>query len=478
MDEAQNPFARVKKAAKLEPRENPYLRLYGFRKNPFPTSPAIQPNSSDERSDGTLYAPAIRAQEEQEFLGKFFDPAPGDAARLGLLRYGGAPYARGQGKSAFLYYLSKAVHEKRRNEGVDALAVFLQPQLRPTKKFWHILRLTWELLSKPVDSGETKTQLQEVDILLRAQALVRILEDNTVAELTAMDRREADELLSSPSKIQEKLSIPWERLTNEITALLQETSGGMLNPIFRDVLEAVNYELSRTWHDAVGRWSDYRWRRDGTLVFLDGLSAAILASGLSRLFVFLDEYEKIFLYQNSRDRSEFLDGLRNSVFDSDTVAARYGLLRVMLVIHPRVVDQVAGTWSRVGLDRFCPLIGPFAEERAVTLRELDVPELRTLLIGYLDHFREPGDSRYKTIEPFTQQAFDALIEYSQGIAGYLLAYAHFVIAEAVRAEQETVTEDMVRKVGSERPLVELDQEIKLSLPTSEVNLNSNSEDVS
>jgi hypothetical protein len=472
-----NPFAHVQESPKPEVKENPYLALYGLHKNPFPTSPAIQPNSSDERSNGELYDPSIRAQEEQEFDEKFFNPAPGDASRLGLLRYGGAPYARGQGKSAFLYHLSKRVHRARRSEGTDALAVFLQPQLRPTKKFWQILKLVWETLAKAVDDEQSLSQLLEADRLLRAQALVRILDPGKITELAALGGDEASQLLSTPKKIEENLGVAWEQVKEQIATLLQETSAGVLNPAFQKALEEADYQLSHIWN-IVGYWSDYRWRRDGTLAFLDGLSAVILASGFSRIFVFLDEYEKIFLYQNSRDRSEFLDGLRNSVFDSDTVAARYGLLRVMLVIHPRVVDQVAGIWSRVGLDRFCPIIGDFANQSAVTLRELDVPELRTLFIGYIDHFREAEDERSGTIFPFSEEAFDALVEYSQGIAGYLLAYAHFILAEAMRSNMGSVAKETVQKVGNEHPLEELDKGISVSLPTSDITLNPEADETS
>lgn len=471
----QNRFARVQKS-KPEVQKNPYLALYGLLKNPFPTSPAIQPNSSDERSNGELYDPSIREQEEQEFDEKFFRAPPGDEAKLGLLRYGGAPYARGQGKSAFLYHLSRKVHEARHEEGADSLAVFLQPQLRPTKKFWQILRLTWKLLSQPVDDGFPVVQLEEVDLSLRAQALVRILDEDVVDSLTGMDKAAVDVLLSSPSKIEEKLAVPWDRLTTEVDRLLQDTGAGTFDSKFQQVLQEANYELALTWDKVVGRWSDYLWRRDGTSVFLNGLSAAIVASGFSRLFIFLDEYEKIFLYQNSRNRSEFLDGLRNSVFDSDTVAARYGLLRVMLVIHPRVIDQVAGTWSRVGLDRFCPIVGPFADQRAVTLNELDEPHLRRLLIGYLDYFRQEHDPRSGSIYPFSEGAFDALITHSQGIAGYFLAYAHFILSSAMRKGSELVDEQVVQEVASERSMEDLDQEVTVALPPSEVDLTVEDED--
>jgi hypothetical protein len=144
----------------------------------------------------------------------------------------------------------------------------------------------------------------------------------------------------------------------------------------------------------------------------------------------------------------------------------------MLVIHPRVIDQIAGTWSRVGLDRFCPIVGQFVDQRAVTLKELDVPDLRRLLVGYLDYYREEEDSKRGSIEPFAEDAFSALVDHSQGIAGYFLAYAHFILSSAMKQERTIVNKEVVNAVANERTLEDLDREVSVSLPASDVDLTT------
>jgi hypothetical protein len=471
MTDSYNPFAIEQTEPESMP--NPYQELYELAQNPFPNSPTIQPLSGDKRSNGELFNARVREEEEKEFRQKFLSAVTGDEVYLGLLRYGGAPYARGQGKSAFLYHLSRLVHQARRQERADCLAVFLQPQARVLKKYWQILRLVWKYLAQPVDLDSTLTQLDEADRLLRTRALRKLLSPEKLKELASLSPSEAIELLSSMQMIVERLDISIEQLNQEILALIQVASDSMLSPTFAEVLIDGNFTLANTWK-VVEKWSDNRWRRDGTTAVLDGLAAALIAAGFRRLFVFFDQYETVFLYQNATDRSEFLDGLRGSIFDSDTVSARRNFLRVLLVIHPQVVDQIAGSWGRVGLDRFCPIIGSDARHNAITLRELDVPQLRDLLIGYLNAFRVPDDSRRDTIHPFTEAAFEALVAQSQGIAGYLLSYAHFMLAEAMRAKKTDVNEEIVKKVSSDRPIETLDAAAtSVSLPESDVDLSSN-----
>lgn len=466
MNDLRNPFAKRNQQPEAP---HPYLTLYGLKRNPFPTGTAIQPQSDDPRSNGTLYNRSLRSEEEEQFERRFFHAPPGEESRFGLLSYGGRAYSRGQGKSALLYALNQRVHEARLRDGENALTVYLQPQLRPTRRFWQILKLCWRALDLPMGEGQP-SQLQEVDIFLRAQAVTQLLPEEQIAALAAMEPTAARMLLLDRSRITTELHLQQEPLNHEIKQTLIHISNGILSPHFEVLLDAVGYDMARTWAH-VNRWSDLRWSRDGAEVFLDGLASAIVGAGFNRLFIFLDEYEKIFLYQNNQDRGAFLDGLRNSMFDSDTVAARYGLLRMIVFIHPSSLREIAGVWRRVGLDRFLPLSGNYADLNQIRLRDLTPDQLRQLLITYLDFFRaDPNDPRRGSIAPFTDEAFSALVSESLGIPGYLLAYAHFTLVKALRAEQSEVGSDIVRTVVSERPRETLDEGSSLSLPASDIEL--------
>jgi hypothetical protein len=467
MSNPRNPIARINQQQVPPVAPNPYLTLYGLSRNPFPTGTAIQPYSDDPRTNGSLYNRSLRAEEEQQFERRFFHSPPGEETRLGLLSYGGRPYSRGQGKSAFLYALMRRVQEARLQEGANALAVFLQPQLRPTRKFWQILRLCWKSLAMPMEEGQ-RSQLQEVDILLRARTLTELLPAERLEALAALDPEEANALLLNAQRIADELQIPQGRLNVAIRRVLEGVGNGILSSRFVEVLQSADYSIARTW-SVMERWSDLRWSRDGAEVFLDGLAASVVASGFNRLFILFDEYEKIFLYQNNQDRAEFLDGLRNSVFDSDTIAARYGLLRVIVFIHPVTLRDVAGVWRRVGLDRFLPLTGTHADINQIRLLDLAPEQLRHLLTTYLDYFRaDEHDPRRGSIAPFSDDAFATLLKESLGIPGYLLAYAHFTLAKAMRAEQVEIGQDTVRDVVNERPRETLDAGGSVSLPESDI----------
>lgn len=469
MSNPRNPFVRATRAPELGSGINPYQELYGLVHNPFPPFATTQPLNADERVNGTLYDQRLRAEEEREFEHKFLQIASTDAPLLGIITYEqGAPFSRGQGKSVFLYNLTRKI-ARAREEGEDALAVYIRPPTRETRRFWQILRQVIEHLAQPIELGNERTQLDEVDTVLRARALAQILPPAQLDTLAALDALAAQELLGDSSRIERELGVTPQRIATTILQLLHDVSGSTLNPIFEELIHQAHGSLVGTWR-RLAAWSEIRWARDGAGVFLDGIAVAIIAAGYTRLFIFLDDYERIYLYQNSADRSAFLDTLRYVLFDAPTFATRQRLLRMVTFFHPRTLVDIADLWLRAGLDRLCPLDGPDADRCSVALRALDADQLRALLIFYLDRARTESERNQQrgTLEPFTTEAAQTLIEREQFNVGRVLAGAFAALDAAQRGGRPQVDAALIRSVPVEdRPDI-LGATGSLSLPEPDI----------
>lgn len=469
MSNVRNPFVRAIQTPQPSPGTNPYQELYGLLHNPFPPFSTSQPLNADERVNGTLYDSRLRAEEEQEFERKFWRIAPLDAPLLGIVKYDqGAPFSRGQGKSVFLYNLVRMIG-RQREQGEDALAVYLRPSIRETRRFWQILRQIIEQLARPIEPTSERTQLEETDSALRARALVSLLSAEQLDELAALEPLAAQELLGDSGRIEHELGVPARHLATTITQLLHEVSGSTLNPIFAELISESGGSLASVWHKLAG-WSEIRWARDGAAVFLDGIAVALIAAGFMRLFIFLDDYERIYLYQNSADRSAFLDTLRYALFDAPTFATRQRLLRIVTFFHPSTIKNIADLWLRTGIDRLCPLDGPDAERCSIALRGLHAEQLRQLLIFYLDHARAGGndDPRRGMLEPFTDTAVQTLIEREQYIAGRVLAGAFAALDAAQRDKRSEVDAELIRRTPIQDAPDIIGQSGSLSLPDPDI----------
>lgn len=181
--------------------------------------------------------------------------------------------------------------------------------------------------------------------------------------------------------------------------------------------------------------SDYKWRKEGVEWLTNGLVPVMLVAGYRRLIILLDEFEKIYISQNARERDEFLDGLRQYFFERDSVAVKYQYITTVLTIHPSIYTYVGTNWRRVGLDNLAPLDVDRIQNVSVELGASGDDKLEHLLVTYLDYFRVNADDPNKgTVYPFSADALASAVEAARFYPRGTLWYAYELLQKAAKDE--------------------------------------------
>lgn len=421
-------------ASPLKEPTNPFQK-YGLKSNPFPSMALFNSTADDPRRNGTIYDRRFRAEEELRFLQMFLQTTGGaPPPALGFVRLGPQVGSRGSGKSAFLHHLMQRVNKQDWDglaidpESPDllALAVHLLPHPRIHRTFADLVRLIFVTMAQ-------HGLFALVDRQVRAAMFVQIAPEERVEALAALDAAQVDALFESDTSFR-KLLVD-ERLTEQeyLDALRRTIQEDVKAPDKnRFLFEYLQIgSLERLWEGwARDRFENPRLRKELADWFVDGLAPILMAGGYRRMIVLVDEFEKIFIYQTDRMREEFLDTLRQRLYEQDSAAARKQFVTTVLTLHPSIERELAIYWERVGLKGVAPL-HDVVRSRSVELRAPTRDRLVGLLTTYLDGYRT--DSRNMgTPLPFARDAMDELVERAGLVPRDALRLAHDSILAAAR----------------------------------------------
>lgn len=428
------------------PTESPYLRLYGLRENPFPSMALFQSSANDPRSNGEIYDEKFRLDEEREFFDRFVLPVTGDTPLpIGFVRLDQQAGGRGNGKSTFLHHLMIRLNtgnwddwpEDPEDARLAALAIHLLPEPKKHTSFFQLVRLIFErLYASEIGVQPRKRLVRKVDGEIRAALLLDLLDD---AQTEEMSERDADEvtldLESTPRFLEllksfgydlESISAAAEKRLSVIssTCLDNEFVRAFLEN--GSSIEAVWAAWSRNGWAA----SDHRWKRWGAEWLTNGLVPILVMAGYQRLYVLLDEFEKIYIYQTGKKREEFLDLLRQVFYEQDSAAVRRQYITTVLSIHPSIETYLKAHWARVGLDQLAPLAPGEIERISVALGSSTDERLTHLLVTYLDHYRSDDDPNRGSIFPFSPGALIPMMEKARRYPRNTLRNAHATLRKA------------------------------------------------
>lgn len=441
-----NPFERHIKlrSEQPDPPPNPYQVLYGLRENPFPAMALFRPAEDDPRVNGEIYDAEFRAEEERQFFDLFVKRHTSDEpVPIGFVRLDPQAGGRGNGKSTFLHQMMVRLntqHWPTEPPAADdlsraVLALHLLPSPREQNSFPQLLRLIFETLCGDRLRHGGARLVQLVDREIRAALLVALLDEEALADLARRPGLE-DTLLSGDhfSELLQDAGIDaatWRRAASDRLERIAPTCGD--NLWVQDLLER-GVSVERTWRAwcTQGRASsDPQWRRFGASWFADGLVPVLLLAGYRRLYVLLDEFEKIYVYQTSRQREEFLDLFRQVFYERDSVAVRRKFVVSVLSIHPSIETYLRAYWSRVGLDGIAPLSPDEIGRIAVTLGPATPQRMEHLLVTYIDHYRaKRADPCRGTPHPFAREALAEIMERGRYYPRNTLRYAHLILQRA------------------------------------------------
>ncbi len=476
----RNPIRRQQalKQKERKERQTPYQRLYGLRENPFPALALFSPSIDDPRRDGRIYDESFRQEEEKAFLNLFVQSRTGDRPlELGFVRVDPSAGGRGNGKSVFLHHISERINKQEWEKDWDvdsedpnlfSLAVHILPEPRKQRRFWQLIYLIFETLAN-------EDVFSVIDTNFRAAILYNLLSKDQADELLEDEEEDINGALSSTGlffDILERFNLSRSAFLEEAERQIKIVAKANINARFMNDFESVDFSLVKLWK----KWrekgfspNDYQWRKHGMNLFADGLVPTMIVAGYSRLFLLLDEFEKIYIYQSNRERDEFLDSLRQYFYERDSAVVRNRYVTTILTIHPSIYRYLASNWQRVGLDNLAPLDTRRMSSCSVELGASTMQKLTNLIITYIDYYRiDEDDENFETISPFDEDAIEPAIEAARYYPRGTLWYAYMMLRKAANdGIDPPITLEFVKdfiKEG-EKPPIE-DEDALFQLPIS------------
>ena len=463
---------------------NPYETLYGLRDNPFPNLALFRTDTDDPRENGEIYDEEFRRDEEKRFFKLFVQPPSGEKPLpIGFLRLAPQAGGRGNGKSTFLHHIMWRVNEQEWEEWprdreapeLFALAVHVLPEPRRQKNFFELVRLVFETMAQR-RRGDV-TLFQRVDADLRAAMLHELLaaEPDRIEALAKIPANEMNARLADLASFESLLQdndLTWEQFEEAARAAVVAESGGQVNEEFIGDLELSSWELQELWDghrddDGYSDLSDYQWQRRGAGWLIDGLMPVLMAAGYQRFYLLLDEFEKIYFYQTSKKRDEFLDSFRQYFYERPSAATQRGFISSLLTLHPSVDDYLAANWKRAGLEDIAPLTPPRGRHHSIPLDASEPSKLDHLIITYLDWYRTEADAKTRTgtLYPFADGALHPAMRAAQLFPRGTLWYAYAILRHAAQEKKKPpITRDYVERFVSDAPEPPEDDESRWFAP--------------
>lgn len=418
---------------------------YNLRENPFPASPFINPESSDEKTNGRIYEESIRQTEFEKVRRNFLEVPQTDPNHLRLGYIEDTSYlGRGNGKSAFIVHLQRRINEDfglSISNGLNkCFAIRLVPEPGgKTKTFESFIDLFAAAILR-------SSFVEDALATLRLQAILSLDEN---FDINAMFTTE-DELrrsLNSSDWFQEvKIDL------GRVNALVQN------NAHFNALPADFPLQSSMSLWPSLASGSDfenyYRGLKRGVARYefvFSHLVALFLAAGFNGAYVFVDDFERIPDFQSERQRRDFALELRSCLFDGLYLNSRIGFYNMLLVLHAGIPRLIGAAWDQTGLEHRAPMSYKGAPPKHI-IRFEKITQANTLSLvrKYLNHYRI-NPTNTEDISPFTEEAVFKIAELSELNAAKALKLAYEVLERAADTELSRIDPDVV--TGSSEDLV-------------------------
>jgi hypothetical protein len=397
---------------------------YGLRENPFPSTPIINRESTNDRINGNIYEPAIR-QKEFERLSRGFLERPQNDPNHNRLGYiiDTSYVGRGNGKSAFLVNVVRQINDEFDldiSNGVNkCFALYLSPE----------------------PGGRTKTFLSFTDRIFEAILSYRILD----YALSVLRIRAIEELypnfrikeLPEDDAVLDALSSKEWYQTHKLD-LRSIENRIVKNDYLQELPPEFPLFINRgtLFQEPLGQkhFSDYYQNLRGVasrLEFVfDHLIAFFCAATFNGAYVFVDDFERIPDFQSARQKRDFAFELRSCLFDGSSRNAKLGFVDLLLVLHAGVPRLIADAWAESGMDSRAPIVSQVESDHIISFEPISRQHAQLLLKKYLVQFRTRRTSR--TLYPFTEDAVDRISELAELNAAKILRLAYQLLEIAAK----------------------------------------------
>ncbi len=416
----------------------------GLRDLPFPANAVLNPYSSDDRTNGSIYAESIAKEAIDKFERLLIRPDDFlNRARLAYLwSKGDRETGRGTGKTALLRYFRQRINkdwgQTEFNGQFSAVVVYVAFQQQVDRRYMEQLAL-----SALVDICRN-------GVLEASRAVLRLgqLTEDEAEKILAGDDGEpdSDNLLKdsilethglTPAKIDENIAeqLIADGVSSEVALSLAK---GEFEQYLRGMRKDGSLEPLYVPRDT--KTLDYSRR----ILFTD-MVLYLRAAGFAGGYLFIDDIENLVDQMARRHRLEFAKEFALCAVRPGYANTAYNFFSCVLTTHQQASVGLAQAWGDAGLSAIAQLDpeSPNSVELAFPSKD----QGRDLIVAHLDYYRIDSADR-GTIKPFTEDGIDALIGGDQVHPRRLLSRAASVVLHAVENEITGIDKACVDSAGS------------------------------
>lgn len=433
-------FLKRPKAQQPTDQEGKYEK-FNLQENPFPSSPFVNPNSTDAKYNGEIYEPSIRKSEYTFILQNFLTVPQNDSNHLRLGYILDTSYiGRGNGKSAFLVNLQREINKDYcltlSNGHNKCFALTLVPEPGgKTKTFEGFVELF-------VDGIFRSNVIDDSLATLRLEALLETKSDFDIAHYFENESQIRDKLTSEKWYREEGIS--YREINAQVNTNKHLQSLPSDFPIFSGG-PLLSHVTSKK--DFIEYYSDLKRGKPRFEFLFSHLVHLFLAAAFNGAYIFIDDFERIPDFQSERQKRDFALELRNCQFDGLSTNARLGFYVMVFVLHAGVPRLIENAWSQSGLEHRAPFFFKTGvPKNVIRFEKITLEDTYSLIQKYMNEYRITPESS-NPFSPFTKEAVAKTAELSEFNASKILKMAYELLERAVEQGVDNIDIDYVLSQG-------------------------------
>ncbi len=401
------------------PRSSPYA-VFGLKDLPFPTEPVIDPQSTDPRENGAIYAQEPVKAEIQKFERLLLFDFPNRNKIVTLWSKSDVASGRGMGKTALLRFFQKRINPDWGATEFDGQynAAVIYVSFSEQIGRYHMEQLAWSALvdiceNDVLDAARMFLRYQNMTEL-QAESIIQANGDENYANLL-----EDDILLDngvSPGTINSAVrrDLMSEGIGNEV-------AGALAGGYFEDYLRRLRRDNNiRPYY--VPRLTSKSLAFSRTLLFNDVVNYLRLG-GFDGGYLFIDDIENLVDQMTGRQRLEFAKEFGLCTVRPGYANTTHSFFSSVLTTHQNTAAALSQAWNESGMGSMVRL-----DPTAPTSVELPLPseaQASEIIIAHLDHFRIDSNDT-GSVKPFTQDGLTTLVGRNQHPRALLMSAANVV----------------------------------------------------
>jgi hypothetical protein len=430
------------RTANKESKQSRYEQ-FNFTRNPFPRKPGISINSSDDRENGNIYLPELRAEEIQQFKNLLIPkPNSHEAKNICFLMDHATRQGRGIGKTSFLNFQKNCINKDLGDEISQGAEVIFSVYCSPIpgenyKKFYLISKLIIQSLIE---------QKIIATAICRLRALTGLFDERIFQDVTDSNIVDTIGNINWIREAYAKIGLDnWpsdHQIDDEVKKILRSE---IQNIQLIDRLSRFGTSPTETVKFYFSSFTESDWRKNAnTLLFNDLIKLFDLAK-ISKGLILFDELEKVIMPQNSQDRRSFCEELRYWFLDGTNENAKDSFFNILLVIHPYIQEILNPHWNASGLERFASLGGQFSGDYTIFFKPIENEQALPLSIEYMKRSRVASHNK-SDIFPFEEDALQFALQKTFNVPGKFLSFLHLSIEKAIDEQWESITKDRIERL--------------------------------